>query len=92
MITEHLDYTAMSKMVAQSTSRALGLLISKDKAFGGMPYTCYDATVQSIMDYSTALWGTKSVTCINAVQNCACRYFLGLERYAPNVAVNGDMA
>ena len=54
----------MSKMVAQSASRALGLLISKDKAFGGMPYTCYtkcfDATVQSIIDYSAALWGTKS--------------------------------
>ena len=60
-----------------------------------MPYTCYtkcyDATVQSIVDYSAALWGTKSVTCINAVQNRACRYFLGLGRYAPNVAVNGDM-
>ena len=41
LLTEHLDYTAMSKMVAQSASRALGLLISKDKAFGGMPYTCY---------------------------------------------------
>ena len=67
------------------------MLISKDKAFGGMPYTCYtkcyDATVQSIIDYSAALWGTKSVTCINAVQNRACRYFLGLGRYAPNVAV-----
>ena len=60
-----------------------------------MPYTCYtkcyDATVQSIIDYSAALWGTKSVTCINAVQNRACRYFLGLGRYAPNVAVDGDM-
>ena len=95
LLTEHLDCTAMSKMVAQSASRALGLIISKDKAFGGMPYTCYtkcyDATVQSIIDYSAALWGTKSVTCINAVQNRACRYFLGLGRYAPNVAVNGDM-
>ena len=91
LLTKHLDYTAMTKMVAQSASRALGLLISKDKAFGGMPYTCYtkcfDATVQSIIDYSAALWGTKSVTCINAVQNRACRYFLGLGRYAPNVVV-----
>ena len=79
LLTEHLDYTAMSKMVAQSASRALGLLISKDKASGGMPYTCYtkcyDATVQSIIDYSAALWETKSVTCINAVQNRAVDIF-----------------
>ena len=51
----------MSKVVAQSASRALGLLISKDKYFGGMPYKCftkcYDATVQSVIDYSAAiLW------------------------------------
>ena len=85
----------MSKTVAQSASRALGLLISKDKFFGGMPFECftqcYNATVQAIIDYSAALWGTKSISSINAVQNRACRYFLGLGRYAPNAAINGDM-
>ena len=71
----------MSKTVAQSASRALGLLISKDKSFGGMPFECftqcYNATVQAIIDYSAAIWGTKSISSINAVQNRACRYFLG---------------
>ena len=75
----------MSKIVAQSASRALGLLISKSKSLGGMPYKCftkyYDATVQSII----------SISSISAVQNRACRFFLGLGRYAPNAAVNGDM-
>ena len=28
-------------MAAQSASQALGLLISKDKAFGGIPYECF---------------------------------------------------
>ena len=82
-------------MVAQLASRALGLLISKDKSFGGMPYDCftkcYNATVQATIDYSAAVWGTKSVSCVNAIQNRACRYFLGLGRYTPNAAVNGDM-
>ena len=85
----------MSKTVAQSASRALGLLISKDKYFGGIPFECftqcYNATVQAIIDYSAAIWGTKSISSINAVQNRACRYFLGLGRYAPNAAINGDM-
>ena len=34
---------------------------------------------------------SMSMSCINAVQNRACRYFLGLGRYAPNAAINGDM-
>ena len=49
VFTEHLDLLQMSKIVAQSASRALGLLISKSKALGGMPYECftkcYDTTV-----------------------------------------------
>ena len=85
----------MSKVVAQSASRALSLLISKDKYFGGMPYECftkcYNATVQSVIEYSAAIWGTKPFSSISAVQNRACRYFLGLGRYAPNAAINGDM-
>ena len=95
LFTEHLDLMQMAKIVVQSASRALGLLISKDKVVGGMPFECctqcYSATVQSIIDYSAAIWGTKSMSCINAVQNRACRYFLGLGRYAPNAAINGDM-
>ena len=41
LFTEHLNFMLMSKIVAQSASRALGLLISKDKAFGGMPFECF---------------------------------------------------
>ena len=95
ILTEHLDYITMTKQVAQSASRALGLLIAKDKAFGGMPYECfskcYDAIVQATIDYSASVWGTKSFSCINAVQFRACRYFLGVGKYTPTAAVSGDM-
>ena len=90
LFTEHLDLVQMTKIVAQSASRALRLLISKDKVVGGMPFECftqcYGATVQSIISYRAAIWGTKSMSCINAVQNRVCRYFLG-----PNAAINGDI-
>ena len=50
-----------------------------------MPFECftqrYNATVQAIINYSAAIWGTKSISSINAVQNRACRCFLGLGRY-----------
>ena len=42
-------------------------------------------TVQAVIDYSSAIWGTKSM------QNRACCYFLDLGRYAPNAAINGDI-
>ena len=49
VFTEHLDLMQMSKIVAQSTSRTLELLISKNKSLGGMSCECftkcYDATV-----------------------------------------------
>ena len=92
VFTEHLYLMQMSKIVAQSTSRTLELLISKSKSLGGMSCECFtkchDATVQSIIDYSAAVWGTKSISSISAVQNRAYRFFLGLGRYAPNAAVN----
>ena len=59
----------MSKVVAQSASRALGLLT--DKYFGGMCYKCftkcYDATVQSVIEYSAAIWGSITFSFISAV-------------------------
>ena len=33
----------------------------------------------------------KEFSCINAVQNRACRFFLGVGKYAPNNGVSGDM-
>ena len=50
--TEYLDYTIMTKTVAQLASRALGLLIAKDKIFRRVPFQCfhkcYESLVQSV--------------------------------------------
>lgn len=87
ILTEHLDYDVTAKMVAQSAGRALGLLIAKFKACGGMPYDVYtrlyDVLVQSVINYGAAIWGTKSYSCINAVQMRASRFFLGVGKYTP---------
>ncbi len=34
---------------------------------------------------------TGCVSCISAIQNRACRYFMGVSKYIPNAAVQGDM-
>ena len=41
LLTEHLEFEMTAKYVAQSASRALGLLISKCKLVGGLPYNVY---------------------------------------------------
>ena len=82
--------------VAKSASRALGLIIAKCKHFGGMDYVVfkkvYDSIVLPVITYGAAIWGLQDYSCINAVQNRAGRYFLGVGRYTPTDAVLGDLA
>ena len=95
VLNEFLDLSVTAKFVAQSATRALGLLISKFKSLGGMPMyvysKLYDTMVWSVIDYGAAIWGTREYACINAVQNRAERFFLGVGKYTPNAAVNGDV-
>lgn len=95
LITEHLDYKQMAKNVAISAGRALGLLISRFKSMGGMQFKSYtklyDSMVWSIIEYGSSIWGSSNDTHVNVIQNRAMKFFMGLRKYAPNVAVAGDM-
>ena len=95
VFNEFHDLAQTAKSVAASASRALGLIISKFYANGGMPYKVftkvYESLVAPVIDYGAAIWGTREFSCINAVQNRACQVFLGLGRYAPNAGVQGEM-
>lgn len=95
VLNEHLDYSVTAKYVAQAATRALGLLLSKFKQSGGMPHDVFkklfDTTVWSVISYGAAIWGTKEYSAINTVQNKACRFFLGVGKYTPNAAANGDV-
>ena len=85
VLTEHLDYAITAKIVAQSSSRALGPLIAKSKAFGGFQYGPFtklnESMVCLVSSYGVAVWATQSYNCINAVQNRAARYFLNVRKY-----------
>ena len=63
----------MAKQEAKSASRALGLVISKYKAFGGLPFSTFsklfDSIVWGTINYGTTIWGDREFCCINAVQN-----------------------
>ena len=95
IFTEFLDLAAMSKAVAQAATRALGLVIAKCKAHGGVPHAVFsqlfDCLVQPILDYGSSIWGHCNFSHINTIQHRASRYFLGVGRYTPNNAVLGEM-
>ena len=44
-----------------------------------------------ILDYQSSVWGYKDYNDIDAVQNRTIRYFLGVHRFAPKLAINGDV-
>ena len=95
LLSEHLDFEMAAKLVAQSASRALGLLISKCKLAGGLPFNVYtklyDSVVYPVISYGAGIWGCNLYSCINAVQNRAMRFFLGVGKYTPVAALEGEM-
>ena len=93
--TDNIDLKYMAEQVAISAHRALGIVIAKSKAFGGLPYDCfsklYNSLVQSVLDYGACVWGLQEFECINAVQHRATRFFLGVGKKTPNTAIMGEM-
>ena len=71
VLTEFLDYSKTAKAVAKSANRALGLIIAKLKAFGGLPYDVfyklYESIVCPVIMYGAPIWGTECFSCIQAV-------------------------
>ena len=47
--------------------------------------------VWPLISYGAAVRGDKPYSCINAVQNIAMRFFLGVSKYTSKAAVSGDM-
>ena len=46
-----------------------------------------DSLVWPVIDYGSCIWGTNRRSCIEAVQNRTCWYFMAVEKYKPNIAV-----
>jgi hypothetical protein len=94
-LDQFLDLKTAVKEIAKSASRALGVLICKSKAVGGMSYNVFtklfNSLVTPILMYGAGIWGTINRNVINTVQNRAGRYFLGVGKFAANSATQGDI-
>ncbi len=80
VLNDHLEYSMVAIMLANSAGRALGAIykkISLNKDFGYNTYTkLYHSGVVSILDYCSSLWGYCNLDKIDNVQNRALRLFL----------------
>ena len=74
--------------------QALGKIISKIhnyKDFGFKSYQkLFESCVVPILDYCSSVWGYKHYQTIDNVQYRAIRYFLGVHRFAPKLAITAD--
>ena len=82
-------------MLSKAGGRALGAIIAKYKAQGFMSYSTYtklfDSCVTPVLDYSSGVWGFSKYNCLEAIQNRAIRIYLGVHKFAPTLALQGDM-
>ena len=94
-LNSHMCWSRTVNYLAKSASKALGVLIAKDKAFGGMDYGTYthlyNTCVRPILEYGSELWGKSKCETIENIYHRAMKYHLKLGKTAPNDAVEGDM-
>ena len=96
VINEFLDFEVAAKHLSIKASKALGSLLSKFYHNNGMPLKTYkklyEACIRKIMDYGAGTWGFGEFSCMEKIQNRAMRCFLGVHKYPPLFALQGEMA
>ena len=94
-LNEHLEFGIIAETLSKAGGRALGAVISKIhsykdvgfKTYSKLYYTC----VVPVLDYCSGVWGFKNFDKIDMIQNRAIRYFMGVHRFTPILAITGDM-
>ena len=91
---EKCDYTFNCEALAKGAGRALGGIISKIHNLRDLGFKSFDklfhSCVSPIMDYCSSVWGVKRHQSLENVQHRTMRYFLGVHRFTPILAMVGD--
>ena len=95
VLSDNMDFNITVDTLFNSGGRALGSMISKIHNFidvGFETYTkLYYSCVVPVTDYCSGVWGFRDFIKGDMVQNRAIRYFLGVHRFTPILAINGDI-
>ncbi len=95
ILNEFVNFNVTADILSGAANRALGAIIGNYKHINGLGYytytKLYNSGVCQILDYCSEVWGFKQFKQIEAIQHKAIRIFLGVHRYAPLPAIEGDM-
>ena len=94
MLDEFVTFESCATVLSQSGNSALGALRNKILNFKDCRYQTflnYITRVAPILDYGSGVWGYNRLSKTETIQNRALRSFLGVHRFAPNPAIQGDM-
>ena len=94
IIDVQVDFKNAITTLAQSGTRALGVLIYKNKIIGlsvHMYNTLYNVCVVHVITYCSSMWGTKKLSRLVTVQNKAMRNYVCVNIYTLNCCTIGDM-
>ena len=94
-LNEHMDFKIIAETLAKAGGRALGAVISKIQSYKDVGFNTYsnlyNSCVVPVLDYCSGVWGFKGFGKIDMIQNRAIRYFMGVHRFTPILAITGDM-
>ena len=94
-LDEHMNFSKCSQVLSESASRALGGVISKCKTLRDCGYKTFtklfETGVLSILNYGAEIWGYGNFPKCDNGMNRAMRFFLGVHRFAPTAALQGDV-
>ena len=95
ILDENLNFKTTADTLADSSRRAFGFVVSKFRSLRGIDNQMFErmcsTCINPIMDYASGVWGFKKFDSISVVENKMLRYFLGVHRFVPNLALWGDM-
>ena len=95
LFDEFLTFETAVNTLSTAAGRALGSVCTKFKVMNEMGFTTYETLynncVTPVLDYGSEIWGTKHFSKADSIQNRAMRFYLGVHRFAPNLAVQGDI-
>ena len=95
ILNEHLDFADTAKVLAEAAGRSLGSVCNKFNFIKNMNIKTYnkmiDAYVKPVMHYSACVWGFKDFAKSNQVLHKAARFYLGVHKFTPVVAMLGEL-
>jgi len=95
VLNEHLNYNITCDILSRSAGRAFGSCINKFKSLKNMEFRTYtkiyNTCIVPVINYGSEIWGFKDYAVCNNLFMKVMKFFLGVNKYTPNVGVQGEL-